>query len=254
MITRSEILGRAVDDCIKELYTLVQPAVEWDDFVEQCKVYSEKHREWEDYIRAKHRERENPDNWIKQQELHPDWNDKKIQDCIGPAPYDFYYLPKEVMNDVCDSYVYAYKMNSQQELLDTIEILKNYCKKPIVDKYIEEHTDEYGNYHPGYRGYAHPDNLEKEIYYIINNYNHGDTDIDLEGLSNELCQKFFSFLDMAGNFYNWTRDLSTFNQSIYGGISPTSNKENVINNWKKYRNIDIEIDESKYKEDDEDYE
>ena len=36
-----------------------------------------------------------------------------------------------------------------------------------VDKYIDEHTDENGNWHPGQRSYDNPDNLEKEIGYIF---------------------------------------------------------------------------------------
>ena len=55
--------------------------------------------------------------------------------------------------------------------------------------------------------------------------------------------KFFEFLDMAGNFYNWNRNLNTFNMSVYLGPSPNCNKDGVIENWKKYRGVDIEIDE-----------
>ena len=43
-------------------------------------------------------------------------------------------------------------------------------------------------------------------------------------------------------------DLNSFNTNVYLGASPNSNKEAVIENWKKYRNKDIEIDESKYNE------
>ena len=58
----------------------------------------------------------------------------------------------------------------------------------------------------------------------------------------DLCNKFFKFLDMAGNFYNWNRDLNSFNMSVFD-VCPTSNKDDVINNWKKYRNKDIQINE-----------
>ena len=61
--------------------------------------------------------------------------------------------------------------------------------------------------------------------------------------------KFFKFLDMAGNFFNWNRDLNSFNVSVYMGPSPNSYKEAVIENWKKYRNQDIEIDEEQIKKD-----
>ena len=216
MISRNDVLSKAIDDCLEELYTFVVPSVTWEEFKEECKIYSEKYKKWES-----------------------EKSDKSKKECIGPAPYEFYYLPREIMKDICDSYIHAYKLDNQQELLDTIETLKNYCKKPIVDKYIDDWTDETGFHHPGYRDYDHPDNLEKEINKII----------DDEDISQLIQNKFFEFLDMAGKFYNWNRDLNTFNCSVYLGPSPNSNKEAVIENWKEYRNQDIEIDEEQIKKD-----
>ena len=43
--------------------------------------------------------------------------------------------------------------------------------------------------------------------------------------------------------------LNSFNVSVYLGASPNSNKKAVIENWKKYRNQDIEIDEEQIKKD-----
>ena len=222
MISRNNVLSKAIDDCLEELYTLVVPKVTWEEFKEECKIYSEKYKKWE-----------------SERKINPELDKKSKKECIGPAPYEFYYLPREIMKDICDSYVHAYQLDSHQELLDTIETLKNYCKKPIVDKYIDDWTDENGLHHPGYRGYDHPDNLEKEINKII----------DDEDISQLIQNKFFEFLDMAGKFFNWNRDLNTFNCSVYLGPSPNSNKEGVIENWKEYRNKDIEIDEEQIKKD-----
>ena len=129
-------------------------------------------------------------------------------------------------------------MDNQQELLDTIKILKDYCKKPIVDKYIDDWTDETGFHHPGYKSYDHPDNLEKELDKMIRPYTTNIFGIDFQN-------KFFEFLDMAGDFFNWNRELNSFNMSVYLGASPNSNKEAVIKNWKEYRDKDIEINEEK---------
>ena len=156
------------------------------------------------------------------------------------------------MKDICDSYVHAYKMDNQQELLDTIETLKNYCKEPIVDKYIDDWTDETGFHHPGYRSYDHPDNLKKEIEkYLREKFTFISYEPlkEIESHSDELQNKFFEFLDMAGKFFNWNRELNSFNVSVYLGASPNSNKKAVIENWKKYRNQDIEIDEEQIKKD-----
>ena len=218
MKSREQLLREASEDCLKDLYKYSIPKISWEDFLEENKVYNKKYKEWEKL------------------EDRP-----KIKEFCGPKPYEFYYLPRDIFKDIVDNYINIYKLDHQQELLDTIEILKNYCKEPIIDKYIDDWTDETGFHHPGYKSYDHPDNLEKEIFKVI------DDNIPLYQppikLVSELQDKFFEFLDMAGNFFTWNRDLNSFNMSVYLGPSPNSNKQAVIENWKKYRNQDIEIDE-----------
>ena len=245
MVTRNKILSEAVDKCMKELYSFVLPSVSWDDFVKECKEYSKKYKIWEDFRKASIHRKENPEIWNQYQSTFKDWENKSIEECIGPRPFEFYYLPKEIMKDICDCYIYAYRIDSQQELLNTIEILKNYCKEPIVDKYIEGKN---GN--PGHRGYVHSDNLSLCLMNLITNSNlnlGNNIGTDIINLANKLQDKFFEFLDMAGNFYNWNGDLNSFNTSVYLGASPNSNKRAVIENWKKYRNKDIEINEEQIK-------
>lgn len=235
MITRDEVLTRASMDCLKDLYKLAQPSVDWDDFIQENKEYAIKYKEWDD--------------WKVKKIPHPEWEGKSMIEILGPRPYEFYYLPRNMMKEITDSYVRAYKIDTQQELLSTIEILKSYCKDTIIDKYIDEHIDENGNWHPGYKGYEHPDNLEKEINKLLcKQFNSPE----LSGISAKVTNKFFEFLDMAGEFYNWNRDLNAFNTTVYLGPSPNSNKEAVIENWKRYRDIDITIDESVYIEDEDD--
>jgi hypothetical protein len=254
MINRDDVLSQACDECIKELYSFVQPSVKWEDFIKECEIYTKCYKEWDTYNHAYHNREENPEKWEKLRKLYEklDWENKSINECIGPRPYEFYYLPKEIMKDICESYIHAYKIDQQQELLDTIEVLKNYCKEPIVDKWIERNGDE-----PGYRGYDHPDNLEKEINTYLDlkfplmDPERAEDAEDFENKLNiaakELQTKFFEFLDMAGNFYNWNRDLNAFNTTVYLGPSPNPNKEVVIDNWKKYRMQEIEIDEEQIK-------
>ena len=239
---RDSVLSKAIDECLKELYSYVQPAVSWNDFKYQNEIYSSKYRSWKEYrrlLRKKEEESLSKEELEKFSIFPVNWKDKSITECIGPRPYEFYYLPKEIMKDICDSYVHAYKMDNQQELLDTIETLKNYCKEPIVDKWIEGENGD-----PGHRGYEHPNNLEEELTEIFNPIR----DCDGIEMAVKAQDKFFKFLDMAGSFYNWNRDLNSFNMTVYLGPSPNSNKEAVIKNWKKYRNQDIEIDENKIKE------
>jgi len=215
-MTRREVLSNAVTECLKELYSWATPKIDWEEFLKENKIYTEKYTKWEVLE-----------------------NRPPILEYCGPRPYEFYYLPYDIFNDIKESYVYAYKLNGQKELLDTIEILKNYCKEPIVDKYIEGE-----NGFPGHRGYDHPDNLEKEITKIL-----GPEAEDNPYHVHKICNKFFEFLDMAGNFFNWNRDLNSFYMSVCFGASPNSNKQAVIDNWKKYRKQDIEIDEEQIKKD-----
>jgi len=250
MITRNKVLSQAADACMEELYSFAYPRIKWKDFVEECKIYSKDYKEWEAYNVIYNNRENNPEKWeetkIKYESL--EWEGKSVTECIGPKPFEFYYLPKDIMKDICDSYVDAYQIDSQQELLNTIQILKNYCKEPIIDKWIEGENGD-----PGYRGYENPNNLEKEIFSILKeNSNYWKSAIgesNPSDLSKELQNKFFEFLDMAGNFYNWNRDLNAFNTSVYLGPSPSTNKEEVIENWKEYRNQDIEIDEEQIKKD-----
>lgn len=239
-MTRNEVLGQAVGQCMKELYSYAYPKIEWDTFIEDNNVYRVKETLWNQYRRVFHNKEERPEEWEKIQKEYPKWtSEMSMTECIGPKPFEYYFLPREILKSICENYVYAYNIDSQQQLLDTIATLKDYCKEPIIDKWIE---GENGN--PGYRGYDHPDNLKKEINKILLETTSLVTD-DSNKVSEELQNKFFEFLDKAGNFYNWNRDLNSFNMSVYLGASPNSNKDAVIKNWKEYKGIDIEIDEEK---------
>lgn len=228
MKSRRDVLVNAIDECLKEVYTLVQPSVEWDDFLKQNKEFLEKEKE---YYKIPKKDR------------------PKYLDYMGPKPCEFYYLPEKVFKEVADSYIYAYDLDKHQGLLDTIKILKDYCNKPIVDKYIEGELHEDGTRGPGHRGYDHPDNLIEEVRKILIKY---DDHMDSE-ISEEVVNKFFEFLNMAGEFFNWNGELNSFYTNVHLGPSPNSYKEAVIDNWKQYRNKEIEIDDEKYDDEEQDF-
>jgi len=229
MVTRNDILSKAADDCMKELYSKVQPRVEWEVFEKHCEEYTKKYREWEQIDRDK----------------RPD-----IKEYCGPKPYEFYYLPADYMKEVCESYIDAYRLDQKKEFEGIIKILKNYFKEPIVDKYIDDYTDEHGNHHPGYRSYDHPANLKSRIEGLLRSKCSLNAEQG-ESMSEEICGMVDKFFAMAESFFNWNRELNAFNMTVYLGPSPNSNKQAVIDNWKQYKGINITIDDSIYKEEDE---
>ena len=221
MITRRDVIADAADKCMKELYSLAQPAITWEDFIKENKEFIKRE---EEYYKL------------------PKENNISYKEFMGPKPYEFYYLPKEVLKKIVDNYIYAYEIDEHQNLLDTIDLLKKYCDDPIEEFY---HPGEGEN--PGYRDYRHPDNLSTCLISELKEYANSDISEEIVYKAKDL---FFKFLDMAGKFYNSHWWLNSFNTTVYLGASPNSNKEAVIENWKKYRNKDIEIDESKYNEED----
>lgn len=193
-MNRNEVISKAVDECIKELYSYAVPHIEWEDFIKENKNYKE-----------------------------------------GPKPYEFYYLPRKITEDICNNYIYSYNLDEQKNLLDIIQILKNYCEDPITEKYVDDE----------YRNYTRPENLKNELRkYFSENFDLTFSEDSYEDIQNI----FFKFLDMAGKFFNWNSNLNKFSFNVYLGASPSSNKEAVIENWKKYRNKDIEIIEDKINE------
>lgn len=180
--SRVDVVGEIANSCMKELYANCQPHVDWEDFVQQNKDYDGK----------------------------------------GPRPYEFYYLPRDVFNDIVESYVSAYKIKS--EFRPNLDTLKSYFNDPIRDKFIEKEGQ------PGYRGYEHFTPLKEVI-------------------GEDAYKQVINYIEEAKKFYNTDYYYNSFSMTVYLGASPNSCKEAVIENWKKYRNKDITIDESEWYED-----
>lgn len=142
----------------------------------------------------------------------------------GPRPYEFYYLDKDRMKGIVDMFARAYRI--PPEFKDNLEVLKDYFENPIRDIYK---TDENGHSTREYEHFTPLKNIIGE-----DNYN-----------------KVISYIDEASNFYQWNRDLNEFNMAVYLGPSPNSNKQAVIDNWKKYKGIDIVIED--YVDEEEDW-
>lgn len=171
------------------------------------------------------------DNCIKEMyancQPHVEWEDFIKQNKEWkegePRPYEFYYLPKEIFKDIADSYIYAYSIGST--LSNHLDLIVKYFEEPIRDKYIHEEGK------PGYRSYERFEPLKNII-------------------GEDAYKSVLDYIEEARRFYSSDYELSSFNMSVYLGPGPNSNKEAVIENWKKYRNQDITIDESVWNEED----
>ena len=73
MINRDDVLSKAVEDCLKELYTLVVPKVTWEEFKKECKNYSEKYKKWE-----------------SERKTNSELDKKSRIECIGPPKLYIY--------------------------------------------------------------------------------------------------------------------------------------------------------------------
>lgn len=98
VISRDEILGKAVDDCLDKMYRASYPSITLAEYIEQHKGMTQEEKDKAQF-------------------------------------YNSHYLPWKVYDAIKDDFVEAYQLKSQ--LPDIIEILKGYFKEPIVDKWIE---------------------------------------------------------------------------------------------------------------------
>ena len=68
MITRRDVIADAADTCMKELYSLAQPAITWEDFIKENKEFIKRE---EEYYKL------------------PKENRISYKEFMGPKPYEF---------------------------------------------------------------------------------------------------------------------------------------------------------------------
>ena len=129
--------------------------------------------------------------------------------------YDLHYLPNRIYEEILKDFIEAYEMKSN--LPDIVEILKNYFKDPVVDKYIKPKDGS-----PGYKGYDHLEPMPQEHY--------------------EVAAKF---LDMANSFFKWNKDEDAFYFTVCN-VSPSGNREVVEKWYHEHGNPDFKIPEDSY--------
>ena len=197
MLDRKEILERAYHECMAEMYAKSQPSADYNQLLEDAK------------------------------------NGKIGKD---ERVYERYYLSHEEFKHILGKYKEAYNIKSHW--IDDIEVLERYIKEGgSKDKYIEAHTDEKGNYHPGYRSYEKVKPIKEQISDVLKEYSLYD-----ENMHNKLYDTVTNIIDTCKNFYRFDREESSFDCSVALGPSPNSCAEAVIQYW-AHQGVDIKIEE-----------
>ena len=205
MLTRNEILTRAIHDCYKEMYAKAQPSGDWDQIVQEFK----------DGKRNK---------------------DERV--------YEQYYLSQEEFTYIVDKYLDAYNIKEQwKDNVKVVEDYLN--NGGVKDKYIPDEYDENGELvSMGHRGYEKVPPIKEQIRKIIDSYlENTELNQTRQDLTNDIADKVMEIISTCKNFYQFDKEESQFRITTALGASPTSNPEIVKRYWKEKTGEDIEIEE-----------
>lgn len=161
MLDREEVLSRAYNDCVREMFAKAQPAADLDNIIEEIKA-------------------------------------GKIDEKKDGPVYDRHYLSHEEFKYIMDKYMKAYRIES--EFKEDVSVVEEYLTNGgVKDKYVEPHEDEHG-YHPGYRSYEDVPPLKKQILAIMKDFdcsevaaNVGEQIYDKVMETISLCKNYYSF-------------------------------------------------------------
>lgn len=177
--SREDVLLEAVDNCLDTMYRASYPPITLKELKEEAKKIDIRDRD-----------------------------DAKL--------FERHYLPEKVHTAILEDFADAYQVKSS--LPNIIEILKDYFKHPIVDKWIEGKNE----HEPGHRGYENPEPMPEEHRVVAEKY-----------------------MDMANNFFSWNRDATTLYFNVCN-VSPCSNRETVEKWYHENGQPDFKIPEDDY--------
>jgi hypothetical protein len=206
MLDREEVLCKAYEDCIREMFAKAQPSADWDNIIEEYKA-------------------------------------GKIDEKKDGPIYDRHYLSAEEFKYILDKYMKAYRIESEWK--DDIEILEDYLNKGgNKDKYIEAWEDEHGH-HPGYRSYEEVPPLKQLIANYIRGHMimKGEPEENIQYWAKSITDIVMNDISTCKNYYSFNVDEQKFRNTVCMRCSPTGSIETVKKWWKDHYDIDIEIEE-----------
>ena len=204
MLDRREIIQRAHDECMREMYAKSQPEADYDNLIQEYK---------EGKI----------------------GKDERI--------YDRHYLSQEEFLYIRDKYKKAYGIESHwKEDIEILEDYLN--NGGYKDKYIPEKKDPDGFVHPGYRSHEDVPPLKEHIRQIIDNYfENKELNQTRQELAEDIANNVMELISTCKNYYKFDHEESSFDCNIALGASPSSSAKSVKEWWKENYNVDIEIEE-----------
>ena len=183
LIDNYDAVEEAAMNCLQDMYAIAQPPLDFKAYCEKIK------------------------------------NDPEL---AKQRIWDKHYLPEKVHKELIDLYLCRYHLKNTWDR--HAEMCIEYLDKGgSRDKYIEEHTDEYGNYHPGYRGYEKVKPIAEEI-------------------GQEAADKVLEHLNYCKEFYVGNRNECSFRFSICN-YSPSSNARAVEAKQHELGNADFKANE-----------
>lgn len=201
-LDREKVLSKACHDCYREMYAKSQPPGDYEEYLRQYRAG----------------------------ELRDDDNDRV---------YNRHYLSKEEYDYIMDKYVDAYGM--KEKWSEYVDIVKSYFDVgAIKDKYIEEYTDDDGDFHTGYRSYEHLPHFSDTVSEMLKPYVENDN--ERNAVARQIYDSVVDRIETCKNFYRFDREESGFHVTIGLGASPTCNKQSVIDYWKE-RGVDVNIED-----------
>ena len=201
-ITRAGVIRQCEIDCLREMYRKSQPSGDYDEYVQKV-------------------------------------NDGEIKEEIGNEIYRRHYLSREEYQYIVNKYISAY--NLEDKWNDHFEILVHYLGNTAKTEITVEQDG-----FPQRKEYKQLDDISDIFVEVLKNnfaylINEEISDEDLDKTANELKQAVLNRIEMCRTFYHHGIEKNSFRFNMGLGYgSPTSNKEEVIEYWKR-QGIDIEI-------------
>lgn len=153
MITRKEILEKAVHDCYKEMYAKAQPSADFDQILEE---YKSGKRDKEEKV------------------------------------YEQHFLSKDEYDYIINKYREAYNITPHWKQ-DSEVFIKYFKEGGYKDYYVPKHVDEDGMTHPGYRSAKEVPPIDKQIKELFANQWTVDKIVGVIMDNIENCANFYKF-------------------------------------------------------------